>query len=89
MADDKEPMQADGGDGVGIELAREKDPPSAGRPDMNENLGQSAGGAYPNPHTGKGAEEFHGGQSVAGYFGDGRLGSKNVGNNDNAVNEED
>jgi hypothetical protein len=52
MADEKEPMQADGSDGVGAEVAEERDPASAGRPDMDTNLGQSGGGAYPNPHNG-------------------------------------
>jgi hypothetical protein len=89
MTDDKEPMQADGSDGARREVAEEKNPPSAGRPDMNDNLGQSAGGAYPNPHTGKDEGGFHGGQSEAGYFGDGQLGEKEVGESHNAVNEED
>ena len=89
MADDKMPMQADGSDGAGDELARDKNPPSAGRPDMDDNPGQSAGGAYPNPHQGSDTGGFHGGQSEAGYFGKGQLGSKDVGENNNAVNEED
>jgi hypothetical protein len=33
MADEKEPMQADGSD-LPKETANENDPPSAGRPDM-------------------------------------------------------
>jgi hypothetical protein len=83
MADPKEPVQADGSDGVGAEVAEEKNPPSAGRPDMDENLGQSAGGAYPNPHQGKDEGSFHGGQSEARYFGD------DVAESENAVNEDD
>ncbi|WP_288416663.1 hypothetical protein [uncultured Novosphingobium sp.] len=39
---------------------------------------ESQGGAYPNPHTGKGSsedeEKFHGGQSGAAYHGTGQLG---------------
>ena len=89
MADDKEPMQADGKGGIGEEVAEEKDPASAGRPDMEDNLGQSGGGAYPNPHQEKDDGGFHGGQSEAGYFGKGQLGSKQVGRNENAVNQED
>jgi len=89
MADEKEPMQADGHGGIGREVADEKSPASAGRPDMDENLGQSGGGAYPNPHQGEHGEGFHGGQSDPGYFGDGQLGSKKVGESHNAVNEED
>jgi hypothetical protein len=88
MSEDKEPMQADGSDGIGADVADEKNPPSAGRPDTNENLGQSAGGAYPNPHTGKDKGGFHGGQSEAGYFGKGQLGDKDVGETENAPNEE-
>lgn len=88
MADEKEPMQASGDQGLGAKIAEEKNPPSAGRPDMEENLGQSGGGAYPNPHQGKDEGGFHGGQSDPGYFGEGQLGSKDVGENDNAVNEE-
>ncbi|HEV2595997.1 MAG TPA: hypothetical protein VGU01_12420 [Sphingomicrobium sp.] len=89
MAGEKEPMDADGNGGVGRAIAGEKDPASAGRPDMEENLGQSGGGAYPNPHQGRDKGAFHGGQSDPAYFGDGQLGSKKVGENDNAVNDED
>ena len=66
----------------------EKDPPSAGRPDMEDNAGQSGGGPYPNPHKGK-DEGFHGGQSDPGYYGKGQLGDRKVGPTDNAQNEED
>jgi hypothetical protein len=88
MSDEKKPMQADGSGGIGDEVAEEKDPASAGRPDMNENLGQSAGGAYPNPHHDKGSG-FHGGQSDPGYYGEGQLGSKDLGTTHNAVDKED
>ena len=88
MSDDKVPIQADGNDGIGADVADEKNPPSAGRPDMDENAGQSAGGAYPNPHTGKDKGGFHGGQSEPGYFGKGQLGDKDVGETENAPNEE-
>ena len=33
MSDDKKPMQASGSDGLGAELAEEKDKPSADRPE--------------------------------------------------------
>jgi hypothetical protein len=51
--------------------------------------GQSGGGAYPNPHTGKkgGAQEGwmgHGGQTDMAYHGSGRLGDKETGGNANA-----
>lgn len=91
MTDGKQPMQADGNGGA---AAEEKDPASAGQPDMQDNGGQSGGGAYPNPYsrTGRNPEEgegFHGGQSIAGYHGKGQLGSEDVGETDNAPTEED
>jgi hypothetical protein len=89
MANEKEQMEADGKGGLGREVAEEKAPPSAGRPLMGENVGQSGGGAYPNPHQGKNEGGFHGGQSDPGYFGGGQLGSEEVGESHNAVNEED
>ena len=52
--------------------------------------GQSGGGPYPNPHTGKeegdtgGGFMGHGGQSEMEYHGTGRLGEKKVGGNANA-----
>ena len=71
-------------------MANDKDKEgTAGRPDADENEGQSGGGAYPNPHTGKEEGGFHGGQSGAGYFGKGQLGDKDVGDTPNAPAEED
>jgi hypothetical protein len=55
--------------------------------------GDSGGGAYPNPHTGQEGEEAregwmgHGGQSDMNYYGKGRLGGKDVGENANAPAE--
>lgn len=50
--------------------------------------GDSGGGAYPNPHTGKdgrrGGFMDHGGQSEMPYHGSGRLGEDVVGDNANA-----
>jgi hypothetical protein len=41
---------------------------------------ESAGGAYPNPHTGKegkgGSGDWHGGQSETAYHGSGQLGEE-------------
>ena len=90
MADGKVPEPADGSGGVGRDIAKEKDPASAGRPDMDDNEGQSGGGAYPNPHS-EGDEDrgFHGGQSEPGYYGHGQLGSKDVGTTYNAPDEEE
>ena len=77
MADEKEPMEADGTqNSVGAELAEERDPPSSGRPDMADNRGQSGGGAYPNLHNDpKNADPEntfvgHGGESDMGGMGD-------------------
>lgn len=53
--------------------------------------GESAGGAYPNPHTGKdgspeGPDTFmgHGGQTEIDYHGSGQLGEERTGANPNA-----
>jgi len=52
--------------------------------------GESQGGAYPNPHTGRdargGPDTFlgHGGQTEMGYHGTGQLGEKDVEDRDNA-----
>ena len=57
MADDKQPMQADGGDGPRDAADGTTDTGGAG---------ESGGGAYPNPHTGKnpkGGIMGHGGQT--------------------------
>jgi hypothetical protein len=50
--------------------------------------GDSGGGAYPNPHSGKEAKRGgfmdHGGQTEMPYHGTGRLGEKKTGDNANA-----
>lgn len=50
--------------------------------------GESGGGAYPNPHTGKdgggGGFMGHGGQTEMPYHGSGQLGEEEVGGNENA-----
>jgi hypothetical protein len=95
MADEKEPMQADGAGGPGKEIANDDDPPSAGRPDMEHNEGDSGGGPYPNPHNdpenAKPEDTFmgHGGQSDMRYYGEGQLGSEDVGEPENAVTEDE
>ncbi|WP_205480754.1 hypothetical protein [Sphingomonas arenae] len=82
----KQPMQADGGatrremaDENG-ELASRRDDDQAGG---LQNTGESGGGAYPNPHTGKGdnpdgPDKFggHGGQTRIDYHGGGQLGEE-------------
>ena len=90
MADEKK-MPVDGSgtemrepDGNG-ELASRRDADSGGLP----NAGESGGGAYPNPHSGKDdAGGFHGGQSTPGYYGKGQLGEKDVEDSGNSINKE-
>lgn len=56
--------------------------------------GQSGGGAYPNPHSGKeeggagGGYMGHGGQTEMPYHGTGQLGGDELGPNPNAPTEE-
>ncbi len=99
MDDEKTPMPADGSgtdmaprDDAG-ELASRRDEHMAGGV---PNTGESGGGAYPNPHTGKEGEPDgpdkalgHGGQGNMGYYGKGQLGSKDVGENENAPAKDD
>ena len=100
MAEDKVPMPADGSqterakpDDIG-ELASRRDGQSAGG---LPNVGESGGGAYPNPHTGKegssdggSPDSFmgHGGQADASYYGHDKLGDKGGETTGNAVAED-
>jgi hypothetical protein len=62
---------------------------TAGRPDSEENAGQSGGGAYPNPHSGKDEDGFRGGQSDAAYYGKDQLGDDQLDETENGqANEE-
>ena len=77
MADEKEAMEAGGTTKeIGRDIAEERDPPSSGRPDMEDNRGQSGGGAYPNPHNNPANADpentfmGHGGESDMGGMGD-------------------
>jgi hypothetical protein len=99
MADGKVPMQADGGstrpkmpDDKG-ELASRRDEDMAGG---LPNTGESGGGAYQNPHTGKGdnphgPDKFngHGGQTTIAYHGGEQLGKEQPAPNPNSVTKED
>ena len=75
--------------GEGGDLDR-RDPDTETRMQGREGGGDSGGGAYPNPHTGKEGEDGnegwmgHGGESDQAYYGHGRLGGKEVGGNANA-----
>lgn len=73
---DKQPMQADGAGTPRRGTESDRDPPKGS--------GESQGGAYPNPHTGKEPGGFKGGQTVQGYHGTGRLGADKVGEQPNA-----
>lgn len=87
MAEDKKPMPVDGAgseprptDDNG-ELASRRDADSAGG---LPNVGESGGGAYPNPHSGKQGGDFTGGQSGGrGYYGNDQLGSDKADSGDN------
>lgn len=94
----KQPMQADGSgtrmrepDDLGELSSRREDQSADGL-----NTGESGGGAYPNPHTGKGdnpngPDKFggHGGQTTIAYHGDGQLGEEMKSPNPNSVTQED
>ena len=105
MDEDKKPMPVDGSstemnppDDIG-ETASRRD---AHMPGGLPNTGESGGGPYPNPYSDadrakrdgdedadEKREGFHGGQSVAGYFGKGQLGDKKLDDTHNAQAEED
>lgn len=60
-----------------------RDGPDAGQHGRTGGTGQSNGGAYPNPHSGKGGgqggdtSDTTGGQTGQGYHGGGQLGDQN------------
>ncbi len=93
MADEKIPMPVDGAgtepampDENG-ELASRRDGHMAGG---LPNVGESGGGAYPNPHTGKEEGGYEGGQSGGrGYYGSSQLGDKQVDERRNAQSEDE
>ncbi len=70
-------------------MAKQDDKQGSGR----SGGGDSGGGAYPNPHTGKKPRKTGfmaaGGQSEQAYHGHGRLGVRKTGENANAPSSED
>ena len=73
------------------DLAR-GDPENVEKMNGRSGGGDSGGGAYPNPHTGKeggGKDGYmgHGGQTEMPYHGSGQLGEEKVGGNENAPAE--
>jgi hypothetical protein len=92
MTEQKQPMQADG---EGSSLKDRESVPSAGRPDMNENAGQSGGGAYPHPKNDPEEAEpedgfmGHGGQSDMRYYGGSQLGTEDIGEQPNAPTKDE
>lgn len=83
--DDKQPMQADG--------TGSKSDAADGVSDTNvsgKSGSESQGAAYPNPHQGKNGDRKaskHGGQTEIAYHGSGQLGEEKVGENENAVTQ--
>ena len=63
----------------------EDKPQPASRPDGQQQSGESGGGSYPNPHTGKEDPDFKGGASDHSYYGGGQDGEVN----ENAVTKEE
>jgi hypothetical protein len=91
MSDEKKKMQADGS-------STGRSPPDengelASRRGGQEQKGESGGGAYPNPHSGKGDKgesgDVKGGQSNQAYYGKGQLGEKDVGETPNDPSKQD
>ena len=72
-------------------MSARKDQQKVERETGTEGTGQSGGGFYPNPHTGKTGKSGksnsflgHGGQSEMEYHGTGQLGQQKTGENPNA-----
>jgi hypothetical protein len=68
-------------------MSEEKGP--ASRPMSEDQAGESGGGTYPNPHSGKDKSgNFKGGQSDQSYYGHGRRQDGEVHGNSNAPSTE-
>lgn len=89
MTDGKQPMQADG---AGTEPNETDENGELASRRGKDQPGESGGGAYPNPHTGKEAAgeggNFHGGQSEQAYHGTGQLGEQKTDDQPNAPSRE-
>ena len=91
MSTEKQPMQADG---AGSSSKDADHSPSAARPNVQENSGESGGGAYPHPKNNPDASEEensflgHGGQSDMRYYGGHQLGSEETGDEHNATTKD-
>jgi len=75
-------------------MSDKSDQQKAERETGRQGMGDSGGGAYPNPHSGKKGGKSdgffgHGGQSEMEYHGSGRLGEEKVGENASAPVEKD
>ncbi len=85
MTDDKKKMPADGS---GTEASpTDQHGELASRRGGPEQTGESGGGPYPNPHSGKQGKKtgkFKGGQSDQAYYGAGQLGEEKLADNENA-----
>lgn len=83
MMTDKQPMQADGAG------TKSREPDENGEvASRRRSKGESQGGAYPNPHTGKKPGGFDGGQSERAYHGTGQLGDQKTGEQPNTTSTE-
>lgn len=93
---DKQPVQASGtgvADDTGKDVAQGRDGVDQRQPSGRDAAGESGGGAYPNPHTGKDEKQSgflgHGGQTDIDYRGRGQgqgsEGKDKTGENANAA----
>jgi hypothetical protein len=92
MTDEKQPIQADGS-GTEPRMVDENGELAARRGEGQ--AGESGGGPYPNPHSGKDASAHgpdklmgHGGQSEQAYYGGNQLGERKMARQSNAGSRE-
>ncbi len=80
---DKQTMQADGAG-----TTRHEPDENGELASRRQSEGESQGGAYPNPHTGKEGGHFQGGQSERAYHGGHQAGGEKDGEQPNAPSTE-